>query len=59
MSSKEQRRTWVTSRLMAGERGTLEATHALGLSERSIRRLRARKDEAGAPQSGPEVVRVT
>ena len=47
MSSKEQRRTWVISRLMAGELGTLEAGQALGLSERSIRRLRARMERDG------------
>ena len=47
MSSKEQRRTWVISRLMDGELGTLEAGHALGLSERSIRRLRARMERVG------------
>jgi transposase len=42
MSSKEQRRAWVLSRLSAGELGIAEAARALGLSERSIRRLRSR-----------------
>ena len=47
MSKEEQRRSWVISRLMAGELGTSEAAHALGLSERSIRRLRARVERDG------------
>jgi transposase len=42
MSSKEQRRAWVLSRLSAGELGVTEAARALGLSERSIRRLHSR-----------------
>ena len=42
MSSKEQRRAWVLSRLSAGELGIAEAARALGLSERSVRRLRSR-----------------
>jgi transposase len=42
MSSKEQRRAWVLSRLVAGELGVMEGARALGLSERSIRRLRSR-----------------
>jgi transposase len=47
MSSREQRRGWVLSRLMAGELGAVEAAHALGLSERSVRRLRARVERDG------------
>lgn len=47
MSSREQRRAWVLSRLMAGEVGTAEAALALGLSVRSIRRLRARMEREG------------
>ena len=42
MSSKEQRRTWVLSRVEAGELGTAEAARLLGLTTRSVRRLRAR-----------------
>ena len=42
MSSKEQRRAWVLSKLTADEIGVAEAAAVLGLSERSIRRLRAR-----------------
>lgn len=42
MSSEEQRRAWVLSRLSAGELEVGEAARALGLSERSIRRLRSR-----------------
>ena len=42
MSREEQRRSWVISRLAAGELGVTEAARALRLSERSIRRLRAR-----------------
>lgn len=47
MSKEEQRRSWVISRLAAGELGVVEAAHALGLSERSVRRLRARMERAG------------
>ncbi len=47
MSSKEQRRAWVISRLSAGELGITEAARALGLSERSVRRLRARMERDG------------
>jgi len=47
MSKEEQRRSWVISRLMAGELGVAEAAHALGLSERSVRRLRARVESDG------------
>jgi transposase len=42
MSSREQRRAWVLSRIEAGEMGMPEAARLLGLSERSIRRLRTR-----------------
>jgi transposase len=47
MSSREQRRAWVLSRLMAGELGVTEAARVLGLSERSIRRLRLRMTREG------------
>ena len=47
MSSREQRRGWVLSRLMAGELGAVEGARALGLSARSIRRLRARMEREG------------
>ncbi len=47
MSSREQRRAWVLSRLMAGELGVAEAARVLGLSERSIRRLRVRMEREG------------
>jgi transposase len=47
MSKEEQRRAWVISRLMAGELGVAEAARALGLSERSVRRLRARLERDG------------
>ena len=42
MSHTEQRRTWVLARLLTGELTRTEAAELLGLSERSIRRLRAR-----------------
>jgi transposase len=42
MSGREQRRAWVLSRVEAGEMGMAEAGSLLGLSERSIRRLRSR-----------------
>src|SRR5262245_9337897 len=42
MSGREQRRVWVLSRVEAGEMGMAEAGILLGLSERSVRRLRAR-----------------
>ncbi len=47
MSSREQRRVWVLSRLMAGELGVAEAARVLGLSVRSIRRLRVRMEQEG------------
>jgi transposase len=42
MSHTEQRRTWVLTRLLSGELTLTEAAELLGLTERSIRRLRAR-----------------
>lgn len=42
MSHTEQRRTWVLARLLSGELTRAEAAELLGLTERSIRRLRAR-----------------
>ena len=54
MSSREQRRAWVLSRVEAGEMGVPEAARLLGLSERSIRRLRirfAREGPAGPATS--------
>ena len=47
MSSREQRRAWVLSKLMAGELGAAEAAGLLGLSGRSIRRLRAKVERDG------------
>jgi transposase len=47
MSSREQRRAWVLSKLMAGELEPEEAARLLGLSGRSIRRLRARMELDG------------
>ena len=47
MSKQEQRRAWVVSRVMAGDLGIAEAAGLLGLSERSIRRLRARMEREG------------
>ena len=47
MSRQEQRRVWVLSRVMAGELGVSEAAGALHLSERSVRRLRARLERDG------------
>ena len=47
MSSKEQRRAWVLSRVEAEEMGVAEAARLLGLSERSVRRLRARMRQDG------------
>jgi transposase len=69
MSKHEQRRMWVVSRVMAGELGVPEAAGLLGLSERSIRRLRARMEREGpaalvhgdrgrvSPRRLPEVTR--
>ena len=42
MSKREQRRAWVLSRVEAEEMGVAEAAGLLGLTERSIRRLRVR-----------------
>jgi transposase len=47
MSSREQRRAWVLSKLMANELEPAEAARLLGLSVRSIRRLRARVERDG------------
>jgi transposase len=47
MSSREQRRAWVLSKLMAGELEPAEAARLLGLSGRSIRRLRTRMAQEG------------
>ena len=47
MSSREQRRAWVLSKLMADELEPAEAARLLGLSVRSIRRLRARMEREG------------
>lgn len=53
MSKQEQRRAWVLSRVGAGEMGTAEAARLLGLTERSVRRLRARMRRDGpAPARG-------
>lgn len=47
MSRQEQQRAWALSRVMAGELGVAEAARLLHLSERSIRRLRARLERDG------------
>ena len=47
MSSREQRRAWVLTKLRAGELSAAEAARLLGLSVRSIRRLRARMEREG------------
>ena len=47
MSSKEQRRAWVLSRVEAEEMTVAGAARLLGLSERSIHRLRARMRRDG------------
>lgn len=47
MSKREQQRALVVMRLMSGEMGVPEAARLLGLSERSIRRLRARMERDG------------
>jgi len=47
MSTKEQRRAWVVSRVEAGEMGVTEAARLLGLTERSVRRLRTRMEREG------------
>jgi transposase len=47
MSAREQRRAWVLSRVEAEEMGVAEAAGLLGLTERSIRRLRVRMAAEG------------
>jgi transposase len=47
MSRREQRRAWVLSRVEAEEMSVPEAARLLGLTERSIRRLRERMRRAG------------
>ena len=47
MSKREQRRAFVVTRLMSGDMGVAEAARLLSLSERSIRRLRARMEQDG------------
>ena len=47
MSKREQRRAWVLSRVEAEEMSVPEAARLLGLTERSIRRLRERMRQAG------------
>ena len=47
MSRTEQRRIWVLSKLMASELTVAEAAELLGLTERSIYRLRARMERVG------------
>ena len=47
MSHSEQRRAWVLTRVLAGELTVAEAAELLGLTERSIRRLRARMEREG------------
>ena len=60
MSKQEQRRAFVLTRLLSGEMGVTEAAGLLGLSERSIRRLRARVERegpAGLVQADPRARR--
>jgi transposase len=47
MSRTEQRRIWVLTKVLTGELTVAEATELLGLSERSIYRLRARLERDG------------
>lgn len=47
MTSAEQRPAWVLTKVVAGELGAAEAAALLGLSERSIWRLKARFDAEG------------
>ena len=47
MSAREQRRAWVLSRVEAEEIGMAEAARLLDLTERSVRRLRARMAREG------------
>jgi hypothetical protein len=70
MSEREQRRAFVLTRLLSGELGVAEAAGVLGLSERSVRRLRARMEREGpaglvhgnrgraSPRRLPEATRV-
>ena len=47
MSRTEQRRAWVITRVVSGELTVAEAAELLGLTERSIHRLRARMEREG------------
>lgn len=47
MTTIEQRRAWVLTRVLAGELATTEAAELLGLSERSVWRLKRRFAEEG------------
>jgi transposase len=47
MSAKEQRRAWVLTRVLKGERTMAEAAEALAVSERQLWRLRAAFERAG------------
>lgn len=47
LSSRDQRRALVLSRFMSGELGRAEAARLLGLSERSVSRLRSRLESDG------------
>ena len=47
MTTAEQRRAWVLTRVMAGELGVAEAAGLLGLSARSVWRLKRRFGEEG------------
>jgi len=47
MSRTEQRRIWVLTKVLTGELTVAEATELLGLTERSIYRLRARLERDG------------
>ncbi len=47
MSTKEQRRAWVLTKVLKGERTMAEAAAALELSERQLWRLRAALERDG------------
>ncbi|HUG46876.1 MAG TPA: helix-turn-helix domain-containing protein, partial [Candidatus Limnocylindria bacterium] len=47
MSAKEQRRAWVLTKVLKGERTMAEAAEALALSERQLWRLRTAFERAG------------
>lgn len=47
MTTVEQRRAWVLTKVLAGELGVAEAAELIGLSERSVWRLRRRFGEEG------------